>query len=698
MKLSLDPIFKPKAVAVIGASSRSRTIGHEVLHNIIRNEFKGKVFPVNPKIDVVHSMKCYHSVREIPDEVDLAIIIVPRQFVPGVAEECGRKGIKGLVVISGGFKETGKEGAELERKLVEVVRKYDMRMVGPNCFGIANFSPEVSLDATFARKQSVYGKIGFISQSGALGQVIMEYARSLNVGFSMFASIGNKADISSNDLLLYWQDDPEVEIILLYLENFGNPRRFTQIARQVTKKKPMICVKAGRTTQGAKAVSSHTGVLSNLDVGVDALFEQCGVIRADSIEEMFDLAIALYNKDIPKGDRVGIVTNAGGPAILATDALINYGLKVPDLSGESQKYLRENLMEVAAVNNPVDVIASGGPNSYRTAMMTMMKDDNIDVVFVIFVPPVMINQRAIIETIIDVYKNGSKPVMVCFMGPYDQIDGYERLLQEKIAVYMFPEYAAKTMSVINKYQKWISRPEGSFIEFPVNNRVATEIIDLASSENRQSIIGPEALEILRSYGIPVAKYTLVSKADDLNKAVKGIGYPLVMKINKPQVLHKTEVGGVITDLRTFEEVWDAFDRMRDNFSKEDETFEIMLQKQIRGGVETVFGMTTDPSFGPLLMFGLGGIFVEIMKDVSFKIHPVTDSDVKEMVQSVKGYPLLSGFRESKPVRLGIIEESLLRLSQLISDFQQIVELDINPFIASSEAENCLAVDARFILR
>jgi len=696
MYSSLDAIFKPKSIAVIGASTKKHTIGHEILRNILRNEFNGKVFPVNSKAEVVQSVKCYHSISEIPDEIDLAIIIVAWKFVLATVEECGQKGVRGIVVISGGFKEVSPEGAKLEKNVLQAVRRYKMRMVGPNCFGVANFTPEVSLDGTFSKMQSLYGKIGFISQSGALGQVIMEYARSLNVGFSMFASIGNKADISGNDLLLYWQDDPEVEIIMLYLENFGNPRRFTRIAREITKKKPIICVKAGRTEQGAKAVSSHTGVLSNLDLGVDALFAQCGVIRADSIEEMFNFAIALYNKDIPSGDRVGVITNAGGPAILATDALINNGLKVPELTPESQKFLRENLMEVAAVSNPVDVIASGGPDAYRAAMTTLMKDDNIDILLVIFVPPIMIDHRAVIETIIDIYKSGNKPVYVCFMGPYNHIDGAELLFKEKIAVHVFPEYTAKTLATLVDYQRWMKRPEGNLCEYQVNDKQVRDIINLAKSEGRNSLIGTVALEILSAYGILVAEFALASDEGQLEYEVKKVGFPLVMKINKPTILHKTDVGGVITDIRTLEEAKDAFHKMRRDFAGEE--FEVLLQAQVRNGIETVIGMTCDPSFGPLMMFGLGGIYVEVMKDVSFKIQPITDLDAKEMIESVKGYPLLTGFRGSKPVQMEILQETLLRLSQLVTDFQEIDQFDVNPFIASSEPNSCRALDARFILK
>jgi acetyl coenzyme A synthetase (ADP forming)-like protein len=700
---SLDAVFRPKSIAVIGASTKPFSIGYEVFNNIIRNNFTGKVFPVNPGADVVHSMKCYPAVSDIPDEIDMAVIIVARQFVPAVVEECGRKGVKGVVVITGGFKETGQEGARLEDEVLTIVRKYGMRMVGPNCFGVANLSPEVRLDATFSKMQSLYGRMGLISQSGALGQVIMEYARSLNVGISMFASIGNKADVSGNDLLLYWQDDPEVELILLYLENFGNPNRFVQIAGQITGRKPIICVKAGRTEQGARAVSSHTGVLSNFDVGVDALFDKCGVIRAYSIEEMFDIAMMLRSDARPRGnayaswDRIGIITNAGGPAILATDACINEGLEVPELSPGSQNYLRQNLMDVAAVNNPVDVIASGGPDAYRASMTAMMHDEAVDTLLVIYVPPIMTDHRTVIETIIDVRKKHDKPVIVCFMGPYGHVEGSERLLEENIPVYMFPEYAAKTLSIINRYYRWLKKPRGSIRQYPVDKNRVRRIVDAAANERRKNLIGVEGLEILDAYGIHTAGYATASSEGQLPEAVEKTGFPVVMKINKPVILHKTDVGGVITNIKNEEELKDAFCKMKDQFTAGGE-FEVIVQARADGDLETVMGMTTDPSFGPLMMFGLGGIYVEVMKDVSFKINPLTDVEAGEMIESIKGYKLLTGFRGAEPIHIETLVETLLRLSQLVSDFPEFDQFDVNPFFVSSDPGNCVAVDARIILR
>jgi len=409
--------------------NKKGSIGREILHNLIDSEFNGKVFPVNPKASVIHSIKCYSTILDVPDAVDLAIIIVPRDHVKIALEQCGEKGVKGVVVITSGFKEIGEKGAQKELELMEIVRKYNMRMVGPNCFGVLNTDTDFSMNATFSKTKPLVGKVGFMSQSGALGEAILDYASQIKLGFSMFASVGNKADISGNNLLQYWRDDPNTEIILLYLENFGDPYRFTKIARSVTRKKPVIAVKAGRTAAGAKAISSHTGVLAGMDIGTDALFSQCGVLRVSSVDELFDVALALSNQDLPKGDRIAIITNAGGPGILAADAIESLGMQMAVFENKTLKHLRDNLPEVAAVNNPVDVIASGGPDSYREAMDAVLSDKNVDAVIVIFVPPIVVDHRAVIEAIVEMiekHKN-NKTVLGCFMSAPELISGSEEL-------------------------------------------------------------------------------------------------------------------------------------------------------------------------------------------------------------------------------------------------------------------------------
>jgi len=701
MKSSLDGIFKPNSIAVIGASGKKGTIGHSILHNLIEYSFNGKVFPVNPNAKVIHSIKCYSTILDVPDAVDLAIIIIPSDFVAPTLEQCGEKGVVGVVVISSGFKEVGKEGAAKEAELTDIIRKYNMRMIGPNCFGVLNTASNVSMNATFSKAQPLRGKVGFMSQSGTLGEAILDYANELNLGFSMFASVGNKADVSCNALLEYWRDDPQTEVVLLYLESFGDPREFTQIARQMTRKKPIVAVKAGRTDAGARAVASHTGVLAGIDVGTDALFEQCGVLRVTSIDELFDTTVALTNQPLPRGDRIAVITNAGGPGILATDAVVSLGMRMAEFEDKTLKLLKKNLPAVASVNNPVDVIAAGGPESYRTAMDAVLSDNNVDAVIVIFVPPVVVDHRAVINGIVEMiekHKN-DKTVLGCFMAVPSGVAGSEEMVRHKIPIYTFPESAAKAMASLVRRRKWIDRPESETIAFHVDSKRVAGIIDAALKLKRSTIVGGDALDLLDAYGISVARLIRAQTQQAAKQAAAGLGFPVVMKIDAPEVLHKTDVGGVAADLRTETEVAEAFLGMKEGFRKSKDGFAgIFIQEMVQGGVETIIGMHQDPSFGPLIMFGLGGIYVEVMKDVAFRIHPVTAHSVKEMIESIKGYPLLTGFRGGPAVNLKRLEETILRLSQLVSDFPQLESFDVNPFIVTADGKTSRAVDARFVLK
>ncbi len=695
----LDALFKPRSIAVIGASTRKSTIGHEILHNLIVNEFNGKVFPVNPKAKVIHSIKCYSTILDVPDAVDLAVIIVPRDLVAQTMENCGEKGVKAVVVITSGFKEVGEEGARKEEEVVEIARKYGMRMVGPNCFGVLNTAPDISMNATFSKTNPLPGKVGFMSQSGALGEAILDYANTINLGFSMFASVGNKADVSGNDLLEYWRDDPNTDVILLYMENFGSPQRFTQIARGITRHKPIMAVKSGRTPAGASAISSHTGVLAGLDVGTDAFLAQCGVVRVSSVDELFDVALAFTNQPIPKGDRVAVLTNAGGPGILATDAVVSLGMSMAKFEDSTIRKLRDKLPAVAAVNNPVDVIASGGPEAYRIAMDALLSDKNVDAVICIFVPPIVVDHRAVIKAIVDMiekHKN-DKTVLGCLMTSPERIAGSEEMLKHKIPIYTFPESAAKALGVMVRYREWLDRPVGKETTFTVDYDKAKAIFDAAIAEKREAILGDEALEILDAYGIGVARARSARNKKDLAEIAQSLGFPVIMKVNDPQVVHKSDVGGVSSDLRTEEELIIAFEEMRKRFGKNDTFDGVIVQEFVKSGVETIIGMNQDPSFGPLMMFGLGGVYVEVMKDVAFKIHPVTDYDAQEMIQSINGYPLLTGFRGAPAVDVKGLEETILRLSQLVSDFPYLESFDVNPFIATPKKATSRAVDARFML-
>lgn len=696
----LDAIFKPKSVAIIGASTRKGTIGRETLHNMLVAEFEGKVFPVNPRAAVIHSIKAYSTILDVPDAVDLAIIIVPKDQVADVARQCGEKGVKGLVVISAGFSEVGTEGKKREDELVAVVQQYGMRMIGPNCFGIVNTDPKIHLNATFGKTYPNRGRVGFITQSGAMGEAIMNTAKELGIGFSMVASIGNKADISSNDILAYLKDDPDTDIILMYLENFGNPRNFTKIAREVSRTKPIVAVKSGRTKLGAKAASSHTGALAGLDVGVDALFEQTGVMRVDTVEELFDVASALSNQPIPKGNRVCIVTNAGGPGILATDALVANGMEMPALSPNTIKKLKQHISAEASFSNPMDMVAGAGGKEFKFTLDAVKDDKRYDSIIPIFVPPVTIDQMEVAKNIYESVKDSSKTILACFMGAGMSSDAIQFLKKNDIPVYIFPEAVAKTLATIDKYRRWRSTPQGKFKNFKVDQNKVKEIIDRVVGEKDGSIVGDDAIDILCAYGIPAAGYTFADSAAKAVAAANKLGYPVVMKINTPPILHKTEVGGVMVDIRSDKELRACFNELRSKIGKlkAGEKFSVAIQKMVTGGVETVMGMSIDKSFGPLIMFGLGGIYVEIMKDVSFKINPLTDRDAQEMIESLKSYPLLTGFRGAPPVNLEVLSETLLRLSQLVRDFDCLAEIDINPFIASPEKSKCKAVDARFIVR
>lgn len=700
MKQELDAIFKPGSLAVIGASTRKGSIGRETLHNILVAEFNGKVFPVNPKASVIHSIKAYSTVLDVPDAVDLAIIIIPKEEVVDVVRQCGEKGVKGVIVITAGFSEVGPQGRQREEAVLEVVHEYGMRMVGPNCFGVVNTDPQVNLNATFGKVFPDKGNVGFVTQSGAMGEGIMTMAKQLGIGFSMVASIGNKADISSNDMLEYLKNDPRTGVILMYLENFGNPRKFALIAREVSRLKPIVAVKSGRTRLGAKAASSHTGALADFDVGVDAIFEQTGVMRVDTVEELFDVASALSKQPIPKGNRVAVVTNAGGPGILATDALIGSGMEMPPLAPATVRELRKFVAAEASFSNPLDLVAGAAGPEFRRTLEVVKKDKRYDTIIPIFVPPVTVDAMDVAGSILQGLQGTDKTVLASIFGAGEWQTAVEYLKSQGIPTYWFPEAIAKALAIIDGYRRWLNRKGGTFRTFKVDAARVQQIIDGELKGREGAIMGDCAMEILKAYGIPAADYLPADSSKTAVAVARSIGYPVVMKIATPTILHKTEKGGVLVDLRSDSEVRKGYDELKRRVGTlpKKERFSVAIQQMIAGGVETVIGMTTDPSFGPLMMFGLGGVYVEVMKDVSFRIHPVSVEGTREMIRKLRSYPLLTGFRGAPPVHLPTIEQTLLRLSQLVRDFHCFSEIDVNPFIASPDKEKCKAVDARFIVK
>jgi acetyl coenzyme A synthetase (ADP forming)-like protein len=694
----LDPIFSPRSIAVVGASRRRDSIGFALLHNLVANQFNGAIFPVNPGARAIHSLKCYPNMAAIPDPVDLAMIVVPKRFVSAAVDECLAVGVRGLVVITAGFSETGEEGAKSERALRDKVRAAGVRMIGPNCMGVINTDPEVSLNATFAPTPARPGSIGFVSQSGALGVAILNVAQDLGIGLTQFASMGNKADVSGNDLLEHWEDDPATRVLCMYLESFGNPRRFTEIAKRVTRKKPILIVKSGRTAEGARAASSHTGALAlgsgtgGTDVTVSAFLDQCGVLRANTIEELFDIARALDRSPLPDGNRVGIVTNAGGPAIMATDACVNLGLRMAELSEATRAGLRSFLPPEASVANPVDMIASATNASYARTLAAVLDDPGVDMALVINVTPLLANPIDVLEAVGEVARARAKPVLAVMMAT-DEFYETAKTKTDLPPVYRFPESAARALFMLARYAAWKRRADDAPApDFPADDDAVEQIL----ARTADGYLEPaDVFRVLDLYGIPLAKWREAATPEEALAAARDIGYPVVLKAIAPDLVHKSDVGAVRVDLRTEDELARALAEMTAAVERAGHRLDgYLLQEMARGGHEVIFGLTTDARFGPLLMFGLGGKYVEVFQDVRFGVPPLSAAEAKEMIRGIRGFKLLEGVRGEPGADLDALTEVLLRLAQLAQRHPRLRELDINPFLAGPDRHTAKALDAR----
>ncbi|MEO8200634.1 MAG: acetate--CoA ligase family protein, partial [Gemmatimonadota bacterium] len=675
------------------------TIGHQIVANLIRYGFTGAVYPVNPKASSIHSVKSYPTVTAIPDPVDMAVISVPKQFVLQVAEECGQRGVKGLVVISAGFREVGVEGAAREQDLVKVVRQYGMRMVGPNCMGVLNTHPSIAMNATFAPSMPPFGQAAFVSQSGALGLSVLDYAQEYGIGISQFVSVGNKPDISGNDLLLHWENDPAVGIILMYVESFGNPRRFLEIASRISRHKPIIAVKSGRSVVGARAASSHTGALAASDAAVDALLAQAGVVRAGSVEELFDLAMAFGSRAIPRSRRTAVVTNSGGPGILAADALEASGMKLSELAPSTVATIAPLFSAEASIRNPLDMVASATSAGYRAALGALLEDPNVDSAIAIFVPPLGVRQADVAEAIAKAAATApDKPVLAVLMGREGLPQGKAELHEFGIPAFIFPESAARALSVICRYREWRDRPIEPDPALNVDRSRASAIIAAARTAGVRKLPEQEALELLKAYGISTAPAGLSRSADEAVLLAARIGSPVVMKIVSPQVIHKTDVGGVRVGVTSPDDVRRAYHEIESSVrgAVPDATIEgILVQRMLSGGRELIAGIVRDPAFGSLVMFGLGGVLVEVLRDVIFRVSPIHVADAEDMVQGIRGSRILDSVRGMPAADRRAIVEVLLRLSLLSTDFPEIEEIDINPLLASSEG--AIAADGRILL-
>ena len=704
---SLDCILAPRTVAVIGASRRRGTIGGELLHNLLSRGFAGAVYPINPAVHAVQGVRAWPTIGDVPDEIDLAVLAVPASRVIPEVEACGKKGVRGLVVITAGFGELGGQGQEMQDELVRLVRHYGMRMVGPNCLGVQNCDPEVGLNATFSPAWPPPGGVSIASQSGALGQAILEHAREMGLGVRHFVSMGNKADVSGNDLLDYWADDEQTRAILLYLESFGNSKRFHEIARQVSRRKPILVVKAGRSEAGAHAASSHTGALAGLDVAADALLGQSGVLRADTLEELFDLAMLLANQPTPKGTRVAIVTNAGGPGIMATDACAAQGLQLPALSPATEAALRAFLPPEASVRNPVDMIASASAEGYRHAVKILCDDPTFDAVLAIFVPPIVTDAADVAAAIRAGALGADKPVVTCFLGKHGMTDALSSLREGHIPSYAFPESAAIALARAAKYGAWLRRADG--LPFHLPESALAEVRTILARVPPKSWLTPTDVHaVLRAIGIPVLGQTIVPGADvdpqDVVAAAESLGLPVALKVHGAKIVHKSDVGGVALHLRDAAAVRAALATMRTKLAAHglmDDVEGWFLQAMAPAeGVECFAGLTLDPAFGPLVAFGLGGVAVELWRDVAFRLAPLDNVDAADLLGSIRGARVLDGFRGAPPADRPALIDALQRLARLGAEVPEIAEMDLNPLLALPPAGDggsrggVVAVDAR----
>jgi acetyl coenzyme A synthetase (ADP forming)-like protein len=700
----LDSVFYPKSIVVIGASRRPGSVGHSLLANLLMNRYQGIIFPVNPSAASILGIKCYPHVLEIPDDVDLAVIIVPRSAVAQVLDECGRMGIRGAVIISAGFKEVGGEGVELERRVQEISRLHGIALVGPNCLGVINTDPRTSMNATFGTQMPKEGNIAFVSQSGALCVAVLDYAKEAKIGFSKFISMGNKAGVAENDLLRYLQEDPKTDVILMYLEDLVDGREFMAIAREITssrsRPKPIIALKAGRTLVGARAASSHTGSLAGSDKVYNAIFEQCGVIRVDTLEELFDYTKAFSSQPLPRSANVAIVTNSGGPGVLAADSCIRNGLNVPPLGRATVKSLAGALPHSVSIHNPLDLVAEAQAEQYEVSLRAVLADRRVGAAVVILTPTAFTRVNDISAAVVRVAREFKKPVVSCLLGIYDVSGGIAILEESGIPNYRFPESAARALAELARFRGWLNRPMTEIKAYRVNRAAARAVIDSARRGGRRLLLEQEAYEVLRAYDFPVIASRLVGSEREAAQAAEELGYPVVMKVASADVVHKFDWGGVRLDLGDRAAVRRAFHEITDSVLRHKPDARIAgmtIEKMAPPGKEIILGMNRDPQFGPLLMFGLGGIYVEALEDVTFRLAPIREYSATAMINKTKTHKILEGFRGGPVYDIEAIADCLKRLSQLVVEFEDIRELDINPLLVYERGRGCKIVDARIII-
>jgi acetyl coenzyme A synthetase (ADP forming)-like protein len=700
----LEPLFAPHSIAVVGASRTPGSVGNAILSNLVFGGFTGVIYPVNPKAKSVLGNRCVPNVQAIDEHVDLGVIVIPAVHVQGIVEALADKGTRHFVVISAGFKEIGGEGTKREQDLKALAAARGLTIVGPNCLGIINTAPTVAMNATFGRGMPEAGPFGLISQSGALCTALLDYAKGVGIGFSRFVSFGNKVAVSENDLLLALAADPLTKAILMYVEELSHGQTFIETCHKIThgsNPKPIIAIKTGRTQEGAAAATSHTGALAGRDEVYDAVLAQAGVRRVDSVKELFDCAEVFVDPTLPQGRRTAVVTNAGGPGIMATDACIRNGMTLAKFQEYTLKSLRYQLPPTSSLKNPVDVIGDAKHDRYRAALDAVSSDEGVDQLLVIVTPQTMTDVTAIADVIRETKTFCGKPMVGCLMGLVDVSAGVQLLRKSGVPAYAFPEDAMRAMAAKCRFAEWTRQPSLACKRFDVDREGVARLLEEELAAGRTTLVELKALEVVRHYGFPIVPYALARSAEEAGQAAATIGFPVVLKISGPKILHKTDVGGVRLNLNDEGAVRTAFNEMvgsvRNKLGADVEIWGVLVQKMLPRGKEIILGMSRDPRMGPLLMFGLGGIYTEALKDVSFRLAPLRENVALEMIMDIRAHKLLRGFRGEPPADVPAIADCLLRLSQLVTEHDRIKELDINPLMVYAAGQGAMVADARVIL-
>src|SRR4030042_552714 len=694
----LDSFFNPKSIAIIGASRTPGKVGYDILKNSIQYGYQGAVYPINPGATEILGVKCYPSIFDVSDKIDLAVVVVPSKNVLEVNEQCGKKGIDSAIIITAGFRESGSEGAKLENDLVKKAKKAGVRFIGPNCLGLIDTHSGVN--ASFAAGMPHKGSIGFFSQSGALCLAVLDRALPEEIGFSKFISMGNKADISDTDIMLALAEDDNTKVILGYIEGVSDGRSFMEVASKVSKKKPLIILKSGITTSGARAASSHTGALAGREAAFDAAFKQSGVIKAHTMGELFNYALAFANQPLPEGPNIAILTNSGGPGIIAADASDKSDLQIVPLHKDTIDELSTFLPPVASFYNPIDILGDSGAEWYEKALYTVLKDEKIQGVVVLLTPTAVVDVDATAKAIANIANLVDKPILTSFMGKKSVESGSKILMNYNVPNYSYPEEAIYSLNAMYRYHVWINRPEKTYPHLSGLKKKVVNVFEDIKKEGRERLTESEVHEVLNAYGFLQPKSLLARTSEDAVAASKGIGYPVAMKIVSPQIIHKSDIGGVKINLNNKKDVENAFfeitTRVR-NIMPTAHIDGVMIQEMIKDGREVIIGITNDAQFGHMIMFGLGGIYVEVLKDFFLRITPLSQEDAHEMIREIKTFPLLRGVRGEAEADIEAIEKSLLILSQMALDFPQIIEADINPLLIKKRGEGVVAIDARFTI-